>query len=629
MRPGLVNIVRQLTRTWGWYCSLGLLSGGVIAISAQPSQAVNDINVKFGPVQTRVAVDDLATFAHTGQVPVPLEPYRPLLTPAVQQSLQRRLNVEPTLSDRFLQDLLDTTKGRPFVVALSQVAPELTPAMVQAALQTAQGSPQGVTAITLLEAFPHDTLTLDGVALMRLLSQLGLAQLEQTALSRVLDRELRQRSALTLTSDLEPSLPGPYVPERWSVSFRDHDRDRVIPVDLYWSNRTSGPMVVLSHGFGADRRFLRYLAEHLASYGFTVVALEHPGSNVDALINPEGAILSGEEFVERPRDVSFILNRLADLNKTSFFLRDRLPMDSITLIGHSLGGYTGLVLAGGKVDSIALADFCATLELGTSSPAEWFQCAATEAEFPPESLADPRITQLVLMNPLAGQIFGDSGLRPVKLPTLVVTSTSDGIASVSDQQLRPFNQLTGPRSLVAIIGGTHLSVGDPQNINPALTQVPLMPEPSPSDTAPLRTYITGTMLSFAMQQTAQASLYQPFLSAEYAAQFSTPELPLRFSDRLPASVNRWLDTRDRLARRLTPTLQGLASLMHLELIDVQHRMANLRQDTAAQLPIRPMDLAARIAPQPRSPLSTANQPLFTREFDHRGESLPSTPRSAN
>ncbi|MEM6520915.1 MAG: alpha/beta fold hydrolase [Cyanobacteria bacterium P01_C01_bin.70] len=613
-------------RLWHW--GVGLLSSGAIAASAAPGLAISTITVKLGPAYTSVQVSDLETFAQTGQISPRLERYRPLLTPALRQTLHRHLNVEPGIRDRFLQDLIGTPKGQPFITALSQVAPGLTPAMIQAALQEAEERPEGVTAITLLQALPSETLDLDGIALLQLLSQLGLAQLEQTALSRVLHQGLNDRVEEVLSAQFEPSARGPYVPERWTVSFRDHKRDRVIPIDLYWSEHTIGPLIVLSHGFGADRHFLAYLAEHLASHGLTVVSLEHPGSNVEALVRQDGAILPGTEFVERPRDVSFILNRLADLNQHSFFLRGRLPMQSVTLVGHSLGGYTGLVLAGGKIDPIALRNFCTTLEVGASSPADWFQCAATEADLPPESLADSRITQLVLMNPMAGQIFGDQGLRPVKVPTLVVTSTSDGIASVSDQQLRPFNQLTGPRSLVAIIGGTHLSVGDPQNINPALTQVPFMPEHPASETGPLRQYLNGAVLSFAMQQTSQAADYQPFLSSAYAAEFSTPALPLRYGDRLPASVNRWLTTRDRLSRRLTPTLKGLASLMHLEWIDVQHRLANLRQETVAHLPIRPIDLAARIGPRSTATYQAAKQ-LPIHESARPAESPPSAPHSAD
>lgn len=585
---------------------IGLLGCGAIAACSTPGWAVSKVMVELGPAETSIHVDDLATFAQTGKVPNRLKLYRPLLTPAVQQSLQNHLNVEPTIRDRFVQDLMDAKSGRPFVNVLSEVAPSLTPEVVQTAMQTAAHSESGVTAVALLQALPGETLSLNGTALLRLMSQLGLSRLEQTALSKVLYQELNKPSPPALSDHIDPAAMGNHPYEYWSVSFRDHQRERIIPVDLYWSEERSGPTVVLSHGFGADRHFLDYMAQHLASRGLTVVALEHPGSNVDALLKNQGELLPASEFVERPRDVSFILNRLENLNQHSFFLRGRLKMDKITLIGHSLGGYTGLVLAGGKVNPIALADFCASLSVGASSPADWFQCAATDAELPEESLADPRITQLVLMNPLAGHVFGDAGLRQVKVPTLVVTSTSDGIASVSDQQLRPFNQLAGPRSLVAVIGGTHLSVGDPENINPALTQVPFMPEHPADETLMLRRYLNGLVLSFVMQQTPTAAQYRPFLSSEYAKSLSTPALPIRYSDRLPNSINHWLANRDRLTRRLTPTWKSLASLLHLEFIEAQYRIAKLRQDTATQLSSRKNDLATYLAPRSPVPYQTAD-----------------------
>ena len=595
-----------------------VLSGGAIGLSALPSSAISEIAVKFGPTQTTLHISDLEAFAQTGQVPTGLQRYQAALTPTVQQALNNHLNVEPSIRDRFVQDLMDGENGRPFVAMLERVAPSLTPEIIQTALQTAETSDAGVTAITLLQSLPGDTLNLDGMALLRLLSQLGLSHLEQTALGQVLDRELNTPSMGALSPRFDPSVSGSQDFERWSVSFRDHDRDRVIPVDLYWSENSLGPTVVLSHGFGADRHFLDYLAQHLASHGLTVVALEHPGSNVDALIKAEGPLLPAEEFIERPRDVSFILDRLADLNQHSFFLRGHLQTDAVTLVGHSLGGYTGLVLAGGKVDPIALGKFCIGLEVGASSPADWFQCAATEATLPPERLADPRIKQLVLMNPLAGHIFGDQGLRPVNVPALVVMSTHDGIASVSDQQLRPFNQLTGPRSLVAIIGGTHLSVGDPANLNPALTQVPFMSERPEDETLQLRQYLNGTVLSFVMQQTHQAEKYQAFLSSDYAEIFSTAALPIRYGDRLPASIDQWLTNRDRLTRRLTPTVKSLASLLHLELIGARHQIANLSRETIAQWPIQPMDLAARLGP--RSPaIYRAADDATTRESSRPAE----------
>ncbi|HEY9888166.1 MAG TPA: alpha/beta fold hydrolase [Candidatus Obscuribacterales bacterium] len=599
---------QRLSLGWLQRCGWGLLSGGAIAAWAVPGWAVETITVELGPLKTHVQVSDLEAFAQSGQVPSGLKRYRPWLTPTVQQTLQKHLSVEPAIRDRFIQDLMDAENGRPFVRALGEVVPSLTPEDIQQAVQAAEASPLGVTVVTLLQALPGESLAIKGGALLKLGSQLGLSRLEQMALSEVLNQGLNNRTVGPWVASVDPAVPGTETVESWSIAFRDYQRDRLIPVDLYWTKKRPGPTVILSHGFGADRHFLDYLAKHLASHGMTVVAIEHPGSNVHALIKDEGALLPPQEFVARPQDVSFVLDRLTELNRHSFFLRGRLQLDDITLIGHSLGGYTGLVLAGGKINPIALGEFCARLQAGASSPADWFQCAATEATLPDESLADPRIARLVLMNPLAGHIFGADGLRQVKVPTLVVTSTGDGIASVSDQQLRPFNQLAGPRSLIAIIGGTHLSVGDPANINPALTQVPFMPELPEDETLSLRQYLNGVVLSFVMQQTPRAEQYQPFLSADYAQQFSTVALPIRYGDRLPESINRWLTNRDRLTRRLTPTMKSLASLLHLEFIDAQHRLANLRRDTLAQMPVRPSDVAARLGPR---------SPAHYRTADHR------------
>ncbi|NER82225.1 MAG: alpha/beta fold hydrolase [Leptolyngbya sp. SIO1D8] len=596
----------------------GVICGGAIALGASPGLAVEQVTLQMGPAKTTIQVSDLETFSKTGQVPPRLEWYRPFLNPTVQATLQNRLSIEPAIRDRVIQDLTASSNGHALVDLLADVAPSLSPEVLQTALQAAAETESGVTAISLLQVLPGETLVLEGKALFSLFSQLGLSYLEQTALGNVLNNELESSFQAPLSTQLQPSMPGNYTTERWSVSFRDHERDRVIPVDLYWTTDTQGPLVVLSHGFGADRRFLAYLAEHLASNGLTVVAVEHPGSNVDALVKEDGSLMPTHEFVERPRDVSFILDRLEDLNKNSFFLQGRLNLDQVTLIGHSLGGYTGLVLAGGRLDPLALQTFCADLTVGASSPADWLQCAATDADLASGDLADSRVTQLVVMNPLAGRIFGDTGLRHVKVPTLFLTSTSDSITSVSEQQLQPFNQLSGPRALVAVIGGTHLSVGDPENINPALTQVPFMPELPAEETSQLRQYLNGAVLSFVMQQTKAAKRYQPFLSPEYAYRFSTPALPIRYSDRLPTSLNRWLSSREVLNRRLTPALKSLASLLHLEFIDAQHRIATLRQDAIAQMPMSPLNLSARL---PRSLVfyqAAHNQ--TNRESSHQAES---------
>jgi Predicted dienelactone hydrolase len=96
-----------------------------------------------------------------------------------------------------------------------------------------------------------------------------------------------------------------------ALDLNDSARNRRIPVDVYWSRAATAdkPIIVFSHGLGSVRKDLRYLAEHLASYGYVVAALEHPGSNetnTNAAIAGKCALLAPQEFLDRPKDISFV-----------------------------------------------------------------------------------------------------------------------------------------------------------------------------------------------------------------------------------------------------------------------------------------------------------------------------------
>ena len=57
------------------------------------------------------------------------------------------------------------------------------------------------------------------------------------------------------------------------------------------------------------------------------------------------------------------------LNYYSYSLRHRINTDQVSLIGHSLGGYTALALAGAELDLRPLSRFCQQL-----SPVNFFPC---------------------------------------------------------------------------------------------------------------------------------------------------------------------------------------------------------------------------------------------------------------
>ncbi|MGI8932770.1 MAG: alpha/beta hydrolase [Phormidesmis sp.] len=558
------------------------LSIGLAALVASPGWAAERLVIKVGPLRQVIALHDLETFAQTGEVSPSLRLYQRFLSPQVQLALQQRLELDPQMSDRMIEDVLASANGEIFTNALAQIAPNLTIPQLQAAIRLAASQADGLSLLDILRAVPQETLEIDLSAAIALASQLNLSNLESRSLSGVLEQELKVEPTSLSTlppSDLDPTAQGQNnrVLQR-TLSFRDVDRQRVIPVEVHWTRNPRGPLVVLSHGFGADRYFLDYLAQHLASHGLTVVSVEHPGSNVQALLNlpvdPELAespsrLLPATEFLDRPRDVSFVLDQLAQLDQRSFFYGGVFNTEDVTLIGHSLGGYTGLALAGATLDVRSLQSFCQDIQPLGVSPADWLQCAAVDLPEQVADLSDDRIKQVMAMNPLVGKLFGEAGLSAVTVPTLILTGTQDSVTPPLNQQLVPFEQLSGPKYLLAVIGGTHLSVGDPSNINQALTELPFISELRGEETAQLRQLLRGISLSFTLQRSPEAEQYRPFLSAAYVQSFSTPTLPLRLAEALPASVQSWLKIMARLtADTLSPALVSrLAALGYLNALE--------------------------------------------------------------
>lgn len=565
-----------------------LLGLGLVALAAAPGAAVERVVLKVGPLRQSIELSDLDSFARTGEVPDSLRLYERFLSPQVRLSLQQKLDLDPRMSDRIIGDVLDSPNGKLLLNTLSQVAPNITIPQLQAAIRLAAMQGNGLSVLGIVRAIPQETLEVDLTSAIALVSQLNLSNLESRSLSGVLDQELRVDSKAP-SADIDPTAPGSSQFSSRSLSFRDDSRNRVVPVSIYWSpdakERPPGPLVVLSHGFGADRFFLKYMAEHLASHGLTVVSIEHPGSNVQALmempLDPNIAetpsrLLPASEFLDRPRDVSFVLDRLAELSQGNTDYSGAFNTEDVTIIGHSLGGYTGLALAGAKLDlrssaggtSSSLKSFCQNIQPLGVSPADWLQCAAVDLPEQQADLSDSRIKQVMAMNTLTGQLFGKAGLSEVKVPTLLLTGTQDGVTPTLEHQLEPFEQLAGPKYLLAVIGGTHLSTGDPGNINPALSELPFMSELRPEVTENLRQMLKGVSLSFVEQRSPAAKQYEPFLSPAYVQSFSTPALPLRLTKTLPEGVRSWLSLTSKLSANQALNMpDSLVSLSYLKALE--------------------------------------------------------------
>lgn len=161
------------------------------------------------------------------------------------------------------------------------------------------------------------------------------------------------------------------------------------------------PVVAISHGKGSSPWTFRGLAAHLARAGFVVALLEHPGnSRSDNSLDGTAANL-----INRPRHVRLVLDAVF----ADEALRAHLA-GSVSVIGHSIGGYTALALAGGYPSSIPHES-----PDGQAHP------------IPVEH--DPRVGALVLLTPAAPWLMGEGALARVDAPILLLAGQLDEHAS--------------------------------------------------------------------------------------------------------------------------------------------------------------------------------------------------------
>ncbi|MCB1682118.1 MAG: dienelactone hydrolase family protein [Alphaproteobacteria bacterium] len=138
-----------------------------------------------------------------------------------------------------------------------------------------------------------------------------------------------------------------------------------------WRPETTGraPLILFSHGLNGCETQSTFLTGALAQAGYFVAAPRHK----DAICNGNGLSRAEESFIhtenwssqthrDRRDDMIAVLNAL----KEDPQLSPLIDFDNIGLLGHSLGGYTVLGLAGGwpdwKIDNVravvALSPVC-------------------------------------------------------------------------------------------------------------------------------------------------------------------------------------------------------------------------------------------------------------------------------
>lgn len=108
-------------------------------------------------------------------------------------------------------------------------------------------------------------------------------------------------------------------------------------------------MVLISHGTGGSPLVYRTIARHLARNGFVVEMLEHPFNNRNDN-TVEGTV---DNLTIRPKHISMAIDWF--FNSEDF--TKVLKPDSVSVIGHSMGGYTALAASGGISTSFPYESF--------------------------------------------------------------------------------------------------------------------------------------------------------------------------------------------------------------------------------------------------------------------------------
>ncbi|MEQ5788436.1 dienelactone hydrolase [Erythrobacter sp. NFXS35] len=139
-------------------------------------------------------------------------------------------------------------------------------------------------------------------------------------------------------------------PHEWTSSYEawvDENRNRSVLVRVAVpSGNGPFPIVLMSHGLGGSRDGLTYLSEQLASWGFIVVTMQHPGSDRSVWESkPRGARFRAlAEAAADPRvaidrflDVPFVLD---ELEARIISGRIRGDIGRTAVVGHSFGAHS-------------------------------------------------------------------------------------------------------------------------------------------------------------------------------------------------------------------------------------------------------------------------------------------------
>lgn len=519
----------------------------VPALTANRAVSAERLKLSFGIVERSISVDSLETYAKTGEINDELAAYFKYVPEENRGQLREALLAPIRLGAVEVSQFLYSPIGETLLENLSQIVQSEFRNRGQttrdkyrrssgfygtrAALILAADKSENFNIINILRKFPSETISIDLFRSLEIgLRARNIINRTQKTVTLINEKSLKEANNKTVSSNIvsEQLRKGNFTYIKESRTLTDVSRIRSFPVDIYLPTTTKPrPVIVISHGLGSDRTSFAYLAEFLASHGFVVAVPEHPGSNaqqLDALLGGiANEVTEPREFVDRPLDVKYILDRLEFLSASDSEYRGRFNMEQIGVIGQSFGGYTALALAGAQINFPQLQKDC-PVDQNTLNVSLLLQCQALGLPAFDYKLSDPRIKAAVAINPVDSSVYGQEGLSKINIPVMIVAGTADTVAPAYPEQIIPFTWLTNENKyLVLMNGGTHFSTiaESPYSSIPVPSQV-IGPYPNLA-----RDYSNYLALAMFKTHVTNNSSYQRYLNANYINSLGQDDLFLR------------------------------------------------------------------------------------------------------
>ncbi|GAB4531930.1 MAG: hypothetical protein Tsb0014_15870 [Pleurocapsa sp.] len=541
----IARVTKRLSKILFGLTSASLITTtGVLVecIIARPSFSAEKIDLSLNsPLEVSLSLDSLETFAETGEITGDLKLFTLILDDKMmaqlRQGLQRRLNYDV----KQVYNLTYSPLGREALEQIGKIVRfsyqrngfyGLRAAVINAA---ANSKGEGWTILDAIAQFPAQTIELNARDLLQLKNTLSVyLNYNQAAVAAI---ETKAKTEAQSQSDLIPenlsdlSQPGTYGFRRETLTVTnpalrqtakglsvnyDFAVDAYIPQGL----TQTAPIIIISHGFGSIKENFVSIAEHIASYGFVVFVPDHVGSDLsyreNYLQGKLHTLLSPVEFLNRPQEISFFIDRLEELAATDSQWKKLLNLEQIGVMGDSLGGATVLSLAGAKLDYARLLATC-NQENVILNLSLYLQCRAQY--LPPENfnLGDPRIKAALAAHPLASGIFGPEGMGEINIPLLITAGSDDLVAPVVTEQIHPFVWVNSePKYLALFKPGTHFATSEQSSEGAESIPPFLMGKYQEFG----REYFKGLNIAFFETYLRDRPEFLPYLSSAYAQNIS-------------------------------------------------------------------------------------------------------------